>query len=122
MADETEARPKLSKRKKWTIGGALSVAASIASILGYLSSVSGSNTPTPSASPTANTQAGYPASTQQQFLNQCEGTGSSVAQCQCGLAWFESNVTLTRFQADMAEYDSGTEPADLVTADDACNS
>jgi hypothetical protein len=122
MADESEARPKISKKKKWTIGGALSVAASIASILGYLSSASGSNTPTPSSSPTINQQAVYPSSTQQDFLSQCEGTGSTVAQCQCGLTWFESNVTLARFQTDMAEYDNGTEPADLVAADNACNS
>lgn len=122
MADETEARPKLSKKKKWTITGALSVAASIASILGYLNSASGTDTPTPSSSPTTNIQVGYPASAQQQFMSQCEGSGSTVAQCQCGLTWFESNVTLARFQADMAEYANGTEPADLVAAIDTCNS
>jgi hypothetical protein len=122
MADDTEARQKISKKKKWTIGGALSIAASIASILGYLNSASGSNTPTPSSSSTTSVQSTYPAGAQQEFLNQCEGSGSSVAQCQCGLSWFESNVTLVRFQEDMAEYDQGTEPADLVEANDACNS
>jgi hypothetical protein len=122
VADETEARQKLSTKKKWTIGGALSIAASIASILGYLNSASGSNTPAPASSQNTNVQSTYPASAQQEFLNQCEESGSSVALCQCGLSWFESNVTLARFQVDMAEFDQGTDPPDLESAIEACNS
>jgi hypothetical protein len=126
MADESGSDRKFSKKKKWTITGALSVAASIASILGYLSSAGGSNN-TPSPSPgssggTEQSQTAFPASVQQNFLGQCERTGSSVAQCQCGLNWFESNVTLGRFNTDLAQIDQNLVPADLVSANEACNS
>ena len=126
MADESGSDRKFSKKKKWTITGALSVAASIASILAYLSSAGGSNN-TPGPSPGSSggaeqSQTAFPVSDQQNFLGQCEQTGSTVAQCQCGLSWFESNVTLARFRIDLAQFDQGSEPADLVSANEACNS
>jgi hypothetical protein len=126
MAGESGSGGKFSKKKKWTITGALSVAASIASILAYLSSAGGSNNTTGpstgSSGGTEQSQTVYPASVQQDFLGQCEQTGSTVAQCQCGLSWLESNVTLGRFQADLTQFDQGVEPGDLVTAREVCNS
>lgn len=101
-------------KRKWTIGGIISGTAGICSILGFLA------TSSPSAPQTPPATTSYPAAVQQQFLGQCEQTGSTIAQCTCGLAWFQNNVTLTRFEQDMADFDAGTMPADLITAQDAC--
>lgn len=126
MADVSGSEQKFTKKQKLGMTGVLSAVASIVTILSFLkacggtSSTSGSS---PGSAPApAQAQAAYPVSVQQSFLGTCEESGSTVAQCQCGLTWFESNVTLARFQVDLAEYQEGGLPTDLVAARDACNS
>ena len=91
-----------------TIGGLLTGAASVASILGFLISAGGS-----SSSSTATSA--YPQNVQDNYLNSCEQQGS-VAGCQCTLNWFQANVSLARFEADDQQAAAGTEPADLAAA------
>ena len=120
-----------SRRKK--LGGALGAAASVATILtlfltigqNHGSSGGSSGGPAGGASGgsggTTQTQAAYPVNIQTNWLNSCE-VDSTVATCQCGLTWFEQNVPLQRFEQDQAEFNQGTEPADLVEARQACGS
>jgi hypothetical protein len=67
------------------------------------------------------TNAAYPANVQTNFLNACEGNGGSVSTCGCTLSWFESHRSLTQFMADEDAIYAGSVPADVTTAEAACN-
>jgi hypothetical protein len=45
----------------------------------------------------------YPARVQMAFLATCESGGGSVSACGCGLKWFESHESLTKFNAEMTD-------------------
>lgn len=117
MTEPVVPGPKWSaRRKRWTWGGALTGAASIATI----ASVFGVNHPSPAPQPSpTDTVVSYPANVQANFLNSCEGSATQT-QCTCMLGWFENNVTLTQFTLDDQAARQGQDPADLQAAVAAC--
>jgi hypothetical protein len=123
MSEESSSgSPRMSGRKKWTIGGALTGAASIATILTLLITAGQSSQ---SQSGNGKSQgdsavtAAYPVNIQTNFLNACEENGTQ-AGCQCDLSWFEQHVSLQQFEQDDAEADQGVTPPDLTLAAESC--
>lgn len=112
-----------SRRAK--ISGALGAAASVATIVSFLATAGGTASPasSPSPSPAAAATAGpvfaYPQNVQDNYLNGCEASASTVA-CQCTLDWFQSNIPLARFEQDDTLASQGETPADLASAVAAC--
>ena len=114
---------KKEKNNKGKYVAALSVAASIATILTLFLTL---GQPSPNNSPGTNgggnattSSSSYPVNVQTNFLNSCEANGSAQA-CQCTLSWLESNVSLTQFEQDEATAEQGSIPADLTSAAQAC--
>ena len=104
------------------ISGALGVAASVATILGFFATAGGSSSPAAApaaASSPAASVPGYPQNVQDNYLNGCE-VNAPVQSCQCTLDWFQANVSLARFEQDNAEAAQGQVPADLSSAIAAC--
>jgi hypothetical protein len=125
MSEESSpGSPRMSGKKKWTIGGALTGAASIATILTLLITAGQSSS---SQSQQGNGQSqgdspaavAYPVNIQTNFLNACEENGTQAA-CQCSLSWFEQHVSLQQFEQDDAEAGQGVTPSDLTLAEEAC--
>jgi hypothetical protein len=124
-------QPGMSNRKKWSIGGALGGAASVATILtlfitagGTSSTSSNSSNSNNSSSSTSSGGASaplvaYPVNAQTNFLNSCE-VNSTPAACQCLLSWLEQNVQFQQFVVDNQEASEGIVPEDLTRAEQAC--
>jgi hypothetical protein len=126
MSEESSpGSPRMSGKKKWTIGGALTGAASIATILTLLITAGQSSSSSQGQQGNGQSQgdspatATYPVNIQTNFLNACEENGTQAA-CQCSLSWFEQHVSLQQFEQDDAEADQGITPPDLTLAEEAC--
>lgn len=95
-----------SRQRKYTVGGALAAAASIATILGFLHP--GGSSPAPAPAPASSSQpapagsgapvpsgssSAYPASAEASFMSTCEqSTGAPASHCACDLTWVEAYV------------------------------
>ena len=119
-----------SQRKKFTLGGILGAAASLATIATFLTthtpsppnptppavspfptqSAGDSATPAPasSAPPSPATTAGpaYPASAQAQIVSECAASqGAPASYCQCNVTWLQANVPYSMFRQAPATFE-----------------
>jgi hypothetical protein len=111
------------------IGIILGIAASIATILGFL--FGGSSPPTPPSPPVGSGSAAiggslpspYPAQVQQQWLNDCEQrNNTSVSFCQCELSYFEQHASYQVFEQEYGNSNPGVPPAQLANVSSSCGS
>lgn len=103
-----------NRKKTFTVGGALTAAASLVTIVSFLTGPAGPPpTPTPTSSPTyqvtpiptfsptgSGSPAGtaYPASAQNSIIGYCEqNLGEPLSYCQCDLSWLKANIPYSLF-------------------------
>lgn len=112
---EAVTEPRFTRGQKWATW--LGAGASLATILSLFLAYGGSSSSSTQQPPSQSTQ--YPAQIQANFLNSCE-VNSTVVRCSCFLGFFESNISLARFEQDDALVTQGQTPADVVNAENAC--
>ena len=118
-----------SNRKKFTVGGALGSAASVATILTFLHPASPAvPAPGPAVTtpPVPVTASSIPASAASNYLSNCESDISGPSFCECTLNWFNAHVPQSQFVQDTAaleQYEqslTSDPPQDFVEASAAC--
>lgn len=101
----------MSKRHKYAAGILTGVAVVVTFLVLFLT---WDQQPAPPQQATTPSGA-YPGNVETSFLASCEANGPQSV-CECSLAWFERNVPISQFEADIAQ---GGQP-DIAAVEQSC--
>ncbi len=91
--------PNLSRT--FTVSRTLVGVVSLVTIVSFLTGCNPSN-----SNPASPSNSGYPSSTQNSILSDCEQTyGAPASYCQCNLNWLEANIPFSMFTQDPATFE-----------------